>query len=172
MTIRTIGVIGAGQMGSGIAQVFALAGFKVRLLDVRPEQLEKALQAIDRGLERQIAKGRTSLEQREAALARIETSTNWSIFGDCDLVIEAATEDEDVKREVYRKLVPHLNPGALIATNTSSISITRLAAATDRPDKFIGMHFMNPVPAMQLVELIRGIATEDETFQAVRSLTL
>jgi len=170
--IKTIGVIGAGQMGSGIAHVCALAGYTVRLNDISGEALERALQTVDRNLTRQCAKGKISDADREKAMRRIETSTEMRFFGDCDIVIEAATEKEGLKREIFKKLLPHLKPDALIASNTSSISITRLAASTDRPGKFIGMHFMNPVPVMQLVELIRGIATEEPTFQETRELAL
>jgi 3-hydroxybutyryl-CoA dehydrogenase len=170
--IKTIGVIGAGQMGSGIAHVSALAGFDVRLLDVNADALGKAVASIGANIERQVAKGKIKAADKDAALKRIKTGTDYTILGDCDLVIEAATENEAVKREVFKKLCPALKPDALIATNTSSISITRLAAATDRPAKFIGMHFMNPVPVMQLVELIRGIATGEETFAAIKELTL
>ncbi len=170
--IRRIGIIGAGQMGRGIAHVCALAGLGVVLSDVSADALAKAREAIERSLSRQVARGRISEEQKAAALAHISETADYAAFGDCDMVIEAATEKEDVKREILKKLVPMLNSGALIASNTSSISITRLAAATDRPGKFIGMHFMNPVPVMNLVELIRGIATDEETFAAARDLAL
>lgn len=169
--IKKIGVIGAGQMGSGIAHVCALNGYDVTLSDISDDRLKAAVGAIDRNIERQIAKGKMTEAERDATLGRIRTGTDFALFGDCDFVIEAATEDETVKREIFKKLVPNLNQDAMIATNTSSISITRLAATTDRPGKFIGMHFMNPVPVMQLVELIRGIATDDATFSAVRELT-
>jgi 3-hydroxybutyryl-CoA dehydrogenase len=168
--IQKIGVIGAGQMGSGIAHVCALNGFDVSLMDVNPEALKKARDVIRHNLERQASKGKISEADVAAALGRIQTSTEYRSFADCDLVIEAATENEDVKREIFRNLVPNLKEDALIATNTSSISITRLAATTDRPERFIGMHFMNPVPVMQLVEIIRGIATNEETYVAVRDL--
>ncbi len=168
--IKTIGVIGAGQMGNGIAHVAALAGYRVKLLDVGQEVLDKALQTIDRNMTRQVARGTIREEDKEAALARIETGTDYAIFADCDIVIEAATENEDIKHAIFEKLCPVLKPEAIIATNTSSISITRLAAATDRPEKFIGMHFMNPVPVMQLVELIRGLGTSAETFETVKQL--
>ncbi|ACJ01446.1 3-hydroxybutyryl-CoA dehydrogenase [Rhodospirillum centenum] len=169
--IEKIGIIGAGQMGSGIAHVSAVAGFQVKLVDVREDQLTKAVGGIGRNLERQVAKGKIAEAAKDAALARIATATDLSALADCDLVIEAATESEDVKRAIFKQLVPHLKADALVATNTSSISITRLAASTDRPHKFIGMHFMNPVPVMQLVEIIRGIATDEETFQAIKELT-
>ncbi|TQF76504.1 3-hydroxybutyryl-CoA dehydrogenase [Elioraea sp. Yellowstone] len=169
-TIAAVGVIGAGQMGSGIAHVCALAGLEVTLLDVNPQALERALGVIARNMERQVAKGAISAADKEAALARISTGTDYAIFAGADLVIEAATEKEEIKTAIFRALCPHLKPGCLVATNTSSISITRLAASTDRPGKFIGMHFMNPVPVMKLVEVIRGIATEEPTFQAIQAL--
>jgi 3-hydroxybutyryl-CoA dehydrogenase len=170
--LQRIGVIGAGQMGRGIAHVCALAGLDVLITDADPEALGRVKEAIDASLSRQVARGRIREEDKEAALARIATTGDLARFGDCDMAIEAATEKEEVKREVFAKLVPMLKPEALIATNTSSISITRLAAATDRPGKFIGMHFMNPVPVMTLVELIRGIATDEATFAATRDLAL
>jgi 3-hydroxybutyryl-CoA dehydrogenase len=168
--IKTIGVIGAGQMGSGIAHVCALNGFDVHLLDIDQQVLDKAVEQIAGNIDRQVAKGRVEQADRDAAMARITTGTDYAGFGGCDLVIEAATENEDVKRAIFKQLVPHLNDKALVATNTSSISITRLASTTDRPERFIGMHFMNPVPVMKLVEIIRGIATSEDTFQAVREL--
>jgi len=171
-SIQTIGVIGAGQMGSGIAHVCALAGFDVRMTDQDPKAIEHALGVVDRNLGRQVARGRVSDNDKAAALKRIRTGLSYDMFGDCDIVIEAATEKEEVKREIYKTLVPRLKPDAILASNTSSISITRLAAATDRPDRFIGMHFMNPVPVMTLVELIRGIATDEPTFQKVRELAV
>ncbi len=158
-------------MGGGIAHVCAVAGLDVLIQDLNAEQLGKSLEAIDRNLERQVAKSKLSEDERASALARIHTTHELSDFGDCDLVIEAATEQEDTKRAIFKALTPHLGPGALLATNTSSISITRLAAATDRPERFIGMHFMNPAPVMQLVELIRGIATDDATYETIRALT-
>jgi 3-hydroxybutyryl-CoA dehydrogenase len=167
---RTIGVIGAGQMGAGIAEVAALAGYDVKMMDVSAQQLEAALGRIDGLLERQVRKGNLGPEAKRAALARIATGTGPDLFRDSDLVIEAAAENEEVKKAIFQALVPNLRPDAIIATNTSSISITRLAATTDRPERFIGMHFMNPVPVMKLVELIRGIATEDDTYQAVKAL--
>jgi len=170
--LRRIGVVGAGQMGQGITHVCALAGLDVVLADVSDEVLARSLETIDANLGRQVARGRIKEEDKETALRHIATATDFARFGECDMVIEAATEKEDVKREVFKQLVPKLKPGALIATNTSSISITRLASATDRPGKFIGMHFMNPAPAMSLVELIRGIATDEDTFAATRDLTL
>jgi len=170
--LRRIGVIGAGQMGRGIAHVCALAGYEVALTDVSAGALAQAKDTIDRNLSRQVARGRIREEDKAAALGRIHPGADYAIFGDCDMVIEAATEKEDIKRDIFKKLVPALKPDALIATNTSSISITRLAAATDRPGKFIGMHFMNPVPVMTLVELIRGIATDEATFAATRELAV
>jgi 3-hydroxybutyryl-CoA dehydrogenase len=170
--IRHIGIVGAGQMGRGIAHVCALAGLDVVLSDVSAAVLAQALDTIDRNLSRQVGRGRIREEDKAAALRHISTSADYGAFADCDMVIEAATEKEEVKREIYKKLVPLLKPAALIASNTSSISITRLASATDRPGKFIGMHFMNPVPVMSLVELIRGIATDEETFTATRDLAV
>jgi len=170
--IKTIGIIGAGQMGSGIAHVCALSGFTVRLCDVEAAALEQARDNIDKNITRQVARGKVTEADKNAALKRISSTTDYAPFGDCDMVIEAATEKEAVKREIFKKLVPHLKPDAVVASNTSSISITRLAATTDRPGKFIGMHFMNPVPVMTLVELIRGIATEEATFQSVRELAV
>ena len=170
--IEKIGVIGAGQMGNGIAHVCALAGHRVYLSDVGKEQLASALATIEQNLDRQVAGERITGADRTAALKRITTGTGYDGFKDCGLVIEAATEDEQVKKAIYKDLCPAMAPDALLATNTSSISITRLGAQTDRPGRFVGMHFMNPVPVMELVELIRGIATEPETFDAVRELTL
>ncbi len=170
--LRRIGIVGAGQMGSGIAHVCALAGFHVVLNDVSAEKLEEARGTIEKNLSRQVARGKIREEEKRAALERIHLAGDLSAFSDCDLVVEAATEKEEVKREIFKKLLPVLKPEALIATNTSSISITRLASATDRPGKFIGMHFMNPVPMMSLVELIRGIATEEATFALARDLSL
>ncbi len=165
--IRCIGIIGAGQMGAGIAQTAAVAGFRVKLVDISEEQLERALSRIDHLLGRQVSKGRMSEEDKSRILARIETGRSLELLGDCELVIEAATEDEELKKKILKELCPLLRPDALIATNTSSISVTRLAAQTDRPERFIGMHFMNPVPVMKLVEIIRGIATSRETYEAI-----
>jgi 3-hydroxybutyryl-CoA dehydrogenase len=170
--IERIGIVGAGQMGAGIAQVCAAAEMDVVLLDARAEALDKARAGIGRNLDRQIAKGGLTPEAKDALLARIATTVDYPALGACDLVIEAATEKEDVKRAIYKHLVGHLRPECIVATNTSSISITRLGANTDRPDRFIGLHFMNPVPVMKLVEVIRGIATNDATFEAVRALTV
>jgi len=170
--IRRVGVIGAGQMGNGIAHVAALSGYDVVMTDVKPEQLTKAIQTIERNMDRQVKRSILADAERNAALARIKTSPIIADLKDCDIVIEAATENEQVKREILKALSPILKKGAIIATNTSSISVTRLAAATDRPEKFIGMHFMNPVPMMELIELIRGLATDDPTFQAVKAMSL
>ncbi|HEX3411797.1 MAG TPA: 3-hydroxybutyryl-CoA dehydrogenase [Stellaceae bacterium] len=170
--LRRIGIVGAGQMGGGIAHVCALAGIDVAVTDINEEALQRGRQAIERGLGRQVARGTIREEDKDAALARIQMGLDYALFAECGMVIEAAAEKEDIKREIFKKLTPVLKPDALIATNTSSISITRLASATDRPGKFIGMHFMNPVPAMSLVELIRGIATDEETFAATRELAL
>jgi 3-hydroxybutyryl-CoA dehydrogenase len=168
--IARVGVVGAGQMGNGIAHVCALAGLPVTMLDVKTDMLNRAMATIARNMERQVNRSLIATEDREEALARIATSTDYASFGDADIVIESATEKEEVKRSIYKRLMPHLKPACLLASNTSSISITRLGAATDRPEKFIGLHFMNPVPVMKLVEIIRGIATDDTTFQAVRAL--
>jgi 3-hydroxybutyryl-CoA dehydrogenase len=169
--IKRIGVIGAGQMGTGIAHVCALSGLDVRLMDISEERLSSAIDAMDKNMERQVRRGLFDEVEKHEALLRVQTSTSMSDMIDRQMVIEAATEDEAVKRTVFQALIPHLSPDAIIATNTSSIPITRLAASTDRPGRFIGMHFMNPVPMMQLVEVIRGIATEEETVGAVRDLT-
>jgi 3-hydroxybutyryl-CoA dehydrogenase len=168
--IECIGVIGAGQMGTGIAEVAALTGLEVRLLDIAQERLDQALDRIDTHLQRRVAKGTLTDAERQDALAHIHLSTDYAGFENCQLVVEAATEDETIKRDILKTLIGYLPKDALIATNTSSISITRLAAVTDRPERFIGMHFMNPVPAMKLVELIRGIATDETTFQAIREV--
>ncbi|MBM3502529.1 MAG: 3-hydroxybutyryl-CoA dehydrogenase [Alphaproteobacteria bacterium] len=171
-TIKSIGVIGAGQMGSGIAHVCALAGYNVTLVDVAKDQLDKAVTNIDRNLSRQVGRGKISEGDKSSALGRIKTNMALDALSEVDLAIEAATENEAVKRKIFVDLCPKLKKDAILATNTSSISITRLASTTDRPGRFIGMHFMNPVPMMELVELIRGIATEPGTFQAVRDLTV
>jgi 3-hydroxybutyryl-CoA dehydrogenase len=168
--IQRIGVIGAGQMGNGIAHVASLKGFDVKLYDVDAEQLDKAKATIEQNMGRQIKRGLIKEAERTAALKRIATGQDLKMFGDCDIVIEAAVEKEPIKKEIFKALCPVLKPEAMIATNTSSISITRLAASTDRPAKFMGMHFMNPVPLMELVELIRGLATDDETYAAVKVL--
>jgi 3-hydroxybutyryl-CoA dehydrogenase len=168
LTIRKIGIVGAGQMGSGIAHVCALAGMSVVLNDVAAPRLKEALATINGNMARQVSRKRISEEDKQTALKRISTAETYDGLADCDLVIEAATEKEDVKRKIFAELCQSLKPDAIVATNTSSISITRLAASTDRPEKFIGIHFMNPVPLMELVELIRGIATGDPTFEAAK----
>ena len=168
MAIKKVGVIGAGQMGSGIAHVVALAGYDVLLTDLTKEAVDKAIETIGRNMDRQIARGIITVADKQAALQRISYAPDYDAFADCDLVIEAATEDESVKRKIFTELSPKVKPDAIVASNTSSISITRLASITKRPERFIGMHFMNPVPVMQLVELIRGIATEDDTFATAR----
>ena len=170
--ITKIGVIGAGQMGNGIAHVCALSGYDVHLADVSSENLEKGLAAIERNMNRQVQRDFISADDAKAAQARIQSGTEYKGFKDCQLVIEAATEKEEVKKSILEELCPILDEGALIASNTSSISITRLGSYTDRPGKFVGMHFMNPVPRMELVELIRGIATDEETFSCIRELTI
>ena len=166
--IHKIGIVGAGQMGSGIAHVIALSGYEVALHDIAKDKVDAALGIIDKNLTRQVASGKISEDDRRNALARITYAETMAGFGDADLVIEAATEDETVKRKIFVALCPFLKPNAIVSTNTSSISITRLAAATDRPERFIGLHFMNPAPVMELVEMIRGIATEDATFGRTR----
>ena len=164
--IRTIGVIGAGQMGNGIAHVCALAGFDVLLNDVSPEKLEAGVKTIQRNMDRQVHREMITKEQRDAGLKRIKTAKSLSEFANVDFAIEAATEKEAVKRAIFDELCPNLPKTTMVATNTSSISITRLGTATDRPERFIGLHFMNPVPLMQLVEVIRGLATDQETYDA------
>ncbi|MFT6931995.1 MAG: 3-hydroxybutyryl-CoA dehydrogenase [Paracoccaceae bacterium] len=166
MDIQKIGIVGAGQMGNGIAHVCALAGFDVVLNDISAEGLGNAVALIDRNLERQVTREKISAETKAAAMARIGTTMTLAELGACDLIIEAATERETVKQAIFEDLLPHLRPETILTSNTSSISITRLAARTDRPEQFMGFHFMNPVPVMQLVELIRGIATNEETFAA------
>ncbi|GGE50986.1 3-hydroxybutyryl-CoA dehydrogenase [Agaricicola taiwanensis] len=167
--IRKIGIIGAGQMGNGIAHVCAAAGFDVRLNDLTMDKVRSGLATINGNMARQVAKDIMTEEERKAALDRIHPSDSYDTLADCDLVIEAASESEDLKRKIFQEACPVLKPDAIVASNTSSISITRLAAATDRPERFIGIHFMNPVPLMQLVELIRGIATADETYEAAKT---
>jgi 3-hydroxybutyryl-CoA dehydrogenase len=168
MAIRKIGIIGAGQMGGGIAHVCALAGFHVLLNDIAQERISQGLATISGNLARQVSRQRITDEQRQAAIKRISPANTLEELGDCDLVIEAATESEETKRKIFGALCPVLRPETIVGTNTSSISITRLAAATDRPERFIGIHFMNPVPLMELVEVIRGIATDDATFEATK----
>lgn len=168
--IASVGIVGAGQMGNGIAHVCALAGLPVTMVDIDPAALDRAMDTIARNMARQIGRKLITEEQRDEALARITTGTDYALFADTDLVVEAATEREAVKREIFKAICPHLKPAAMLASNTSSISITRLGASSDRPAKFIGMHFMNPVPVMKLVEVIRGIATDEPTFRAVDAL--
>ena len=166
--IATVGIIGAGQMGGGIAHVAALAGYDVLLNDLSPDRIETGLATISGNMARQVAAGKLDEPARQKALSLIRPAETMEALAGCDLVIEAATEDETVKRKIYQQICPILNPEALLASNTSSISITRLASQTDRPERFIGIHFMNPVPAMKLVELVRGIATEDVTFEQAK----
>ena len=170
MDIRTVGIVGAGQMGNGIAHVFALAGYDVLLNDISEESLKKALATIEKNLDRQASRGKITAEEKAAAMARIRTTMQLSDLGPTDLVIEAATERETVKQKIFDELLPHLKPETILTSNTSSISITRLASRTDRPEKFMGFHFMNPVPVMKLVELIRGIATDQETWDALHGV--
>ncbi|NDV02340.1 3-hydroxybutyryl-CoA dehydrogenase [Pseudoroseicyclus tamaricis] len=165
-SIKTVGIVGAGQMGNGIAHVFALAGYDVILNDISEDMLEKARATITRNLDRQVVKGTITEDGKAEALGRIGSTLTLADLGPRDLIIEAATEKEKVKQAIFEELLPHLAEGTILTSNTSSISITRLAAGTDRPEKFMGFHFMNPVPVMQLVELIRGIATDEETFQS------
>jgi 3-hydroxybutyryl-CoA dehydrogenase len=167
MDIERVGVVGAGQMGNGIAHVFALAGFEVLLHDVSEAALEAAPGLIRGNMDRQVARGRITAEARDAAMGRIRVEPRLEALGATDLVIEAATEKEALKHQIFKALGPHLTPDTILTSNTSSISITRLAAATDRPERFMGFHFMNPVPVMELVELIRGIATDDATYQTL-----
>jgi 3-hydroxybutyryl-CoA dehydrogenase len=169
VTVRKVGVIGSGQMGNGIAHVAALAGFDVVLSDVSADRVKSALATINGNLSRQVAKGTITEDARKTALARIKPVDSFEGFADCDLVIETAVEKEEVKRKIFHDLCAVLKPEAIVASDTSSISITRLAAATDRPERFIGIHFMNPAPVMELVELIRGIATNDETFETSKA---
>jgi 3-hydroxybutyryl-CoA dehydrogenase len=166
MQVERVGVVGAGQMGNGIAHVLALAGYDVLMTDISADALGAAMALIDKNLTRQVSKGAITEAQKNATLARISTTGTLADLGQTDLVIEAATERETIKQAIFEDLLPHLKPTTILTSNTSSISITRLASRTDRPEKFMGFHFMNPVPVMQLVELIRGIATDDETFSA------
>ena len=170
MGIDRVGIVGAGQMGNGIAHVFALAGFDVLMTDLSEDALAAAVGRIGANMDRQVARGRITEDEKAAAVGRIATTLKLPDLGGCDLVVEAATERETVKQAIFEDLVPHLTPDTILTSNTSSISITRLASRTDRPEKFMGLHFMNPVPVMQLVELIRGIATDDPTFEAVRGV--
>src|SRR5581483_3580223 len=166
--IKKVGVVGAGQMGSGIAHVAALAGFDVVLNDVSGDRIKSSLATINGNMARQVSSAKITEAERKAALARIVPAPAAEALYDADIVIESATENETVKRQIFSTICPILKPDAILASNTSSLSITRLAAATDRPEKFIGIHFMNPVPVMELVELIRGIATDADTFQTAR----
>lgn len=168
VTIKEVGVIGAGHMGSGIAQAVSIASYNVTLVDVDEERTEAALATINGNMARQVSRGSITQEDMDQALDRITITTDIDKLSNADIVVEAATEDEDVKQSIYTDVCPILKPEAILASNTSTISITRLAAKTDRPDKFIGMHFMNPVPVMELVELIRGIATEDATYHTAK----
>jgi 3-hydroxybutyryl-CoA dehydrogenase len=168
--IRKVGVVGAGQMGSGIAHVVALSGYDVAINDLAKDRYDAAVEAIAKNLARQVSKGKISGDNKAAALERISFAESYEGLSEADLVIEAATEDEAVKRKIFVSVCPFLKPDTILATNTSSISITRLAATTDRPERFIGMHFMNPVPVMELVEMIRGIATDDATFARAKDL--
>ena len=170
MEIQTIGIVGAGQMGNGIAHVMSLAGYDVRLTDVSEEALAKAMEIMRANMARQVGRGKVAEADMEAALARITTTATLTDLGQSDLIIEAATERETVKQAIFEDLLPHLKPETILTSNTSSISITRLASRTDRPERFMGFHFMNPVPVMQLVELIRGIATNQETFAACQAV--
>ncbi|WP_313135748.1 3-hydroxybutyryl-CoA dehydrogenase [Paracoccus jeotgali] len=167
MAIQSVGIVGAGQMGNGIAHVFALAGYDVLMTDVSTEAMEKAMSLIDRNLERQLRGDKITQSEKDEAFGRIKTTPTLTDLGQCDLIIEAATEKEAIKHKIFEELLPHLKPETILTSNTSSISITRLASRTDRPHRFMGFHFMNPVPVMQLVELIRGIATDQETYQTM-----
>ena len=166
--IKTVGIIGAGQMGCGIAHVSAIAGYKVQIYDLAAERIEAGLATINGNLARQVSSGKMTDEARKAALALIKGSSDINDLSQADLVIEAVTEDETIKRKIYGQVCPILKPEAILATNTSSLSITRLASATDRPEHFMGIHFMNPVPVMKLVELVRGIATDEQTFKTAK----
>ena len=169
VNIQSIGVIGAGQMGNGIAHVCALAGFSVMLNDVAPDRIKASIATINGNMAKQVAKKTITEDDRKNALARIKPADKYEDMSACDLVIESAAEKEDLKRKIFSELCASLKPQAIVATNTSSISITRLASSTDRPERFIGIHFMNPVPLMELVELIRGIATDDATFETCKA---
>jgi len=170
MDIKTVGIVGAGQMGNGIAHVMSLAGYDVMLNDVSDDALKAGISVIDRNLERQVKRDKITSDEKATAMSRISPVLALPDLGQCDLVIEAATERETVKQAIFEDLVPHLKPNTILTSNTSSISITRLASRTDRPEKFMGFHFMNPVPVMKLVELIRGIATDGETFDACKAV--
>jgi 3-hydroxybutyryl-CoA dehydrogenase len=166
MTIERVGIVGAGQMGNGIAHVFAVAGYDVLLTDISQDALDKAVAVIDHNLDRQVSRDMIAATEKDAAMKRIITTVTLTDLGPTDLIIEAATERETIKQAIFEDLLPHLKPDTILTSNTSSISITRLASRTDRPEQFMGFHFMNPVPIMQLVELIRGIATNEATFKA------
>jgi 3-hydroxybutyryl-CoA dehydrogenase len=170
MEIKSIGIVGAGQMGNGIAHVCALAGYDVILTDISQEALDRAVAQVEKNLGRQVGRGKVSEADKDAAMARIRTTMRLADVGPTDLIIEAATERETVKTAIFEDLLPHLKPETILTSNTSSISITRLASRTDRPERFMGFHFMNPVPVMQLVELIRGIATDEPTFAACKTV--
>ncbi|MFK7879344.1 3-hydroxybutyryl-CoA dehydrogenase [Roseobacter sp.] len=170
MDIKKIGIVGAGQMGNGIAHVMSLAGYDVMLNDVSQDALDAALELMAKNMERQVSRGKITAEEQDGALKRIKTTPHLTELGQTDLIIEAATERESVKQAIFEDLLPHLLPHTILTSNTSSISITRLASRTDRPEKFMGFHFMNPVPVMQLVELIRGIATDEETFSTCKTV--
>lgn len=170
MEIQSIGIVGAGQMGNGIAHVCALAGYDVIMSDVSQDALTGAVALIDKNLVRQVSREKISQADKDAAMGRIKTTLHLPEIGPSDLIIEAATERETVKQAIFEDLLPHIKPTTILTSNTSSISITRLASRTDRPEKFMGFHFMNPVPVMQLVELIRGIATDEPTFKACKSV--
>lgn len=170
MEVKTIGIVGAGQMGNGIAHVMSLAGYDVMLNDISQDALDAAMDRMKNNMDRQVSRGKITGEDQAAALARIKTTTTLRDLGQTDLIIEAATERETVKQAIFEDLVPHLQPHTILTSNTSSISITRLASRTDRPEKFMGFHFMNPVPVMQLVELIRGIATDEATFNTCKGV--
>ena len=171
LSINKIGIIGAGQMGAGIAHVAAITGIDVTVMDIGKQQLEKALSTIQQNLERQLKREKITVNQMETAISKLDQTIEYAGLSHCDLVIEAATEDESIKKTIYKDLIPTLTEKTVLASNTSSISITRLGASTDRPEKFIGMHFMNPVPVMQLVEIIPGIATNGTTHKIVEGLT-
>lgn len=170
MDIQTVGIVGAGQMGNGIAHVFAVAGFDVVMTDISAEALDRAMATIGKNLDRQVSRGKLAQADKDAALGRIRTTTRLADVGPTDLIIEAATERETVKQAIFEDLLPHLKPETILTSNTSSISITRLASRTDRPERFMGFHFMNPVPVMQLVELIRGIATDEATYKTLHGV--
>ncbi|PCJ75851.1 MAG: 3-hydroxybutyryl-CoA dehydrogenase [Rhodobacteraceae bacterium] len=172
MDIKSVGVIGAGQMGNGIAHVFALAGYDVMVNDVSEDALKACQALIEKNIARQVSRGKITADEQAAAMARIHMEMDIAVIGKADLIIEAATEREDIKHQIFASLAPHLGANTILTSNTSSISITRLAAATDRPERFMGFHFMNPVPIMQLVELIRGIATDDDTYQSLKAVVV